>query len=110
VLSLVLLAALTLLLIASPPAAERLRRVVFDGYQRIFPLARHSAPVVVVAIDEVSLAQLGQWPWPRTRIAGLDPAHFEHEPLAIGLDIFFTEPDRFSPATSPARSRTSAKP
>jgi CHASE2 domain-containing sensor protein/serine phosphatase RsbU (regulator of sigma subunit) len=98
VLSLVLLAALSLLLIASPPAAERLRHVVFDAYQRFFPLPRHSAPVVVVAIDESSLAQLGQWPWPRTRIAELIRRISDHEPAAIGLDIFFSEPDRFSPA------------
>jgi serine phosphatase RsbU (regulator of sigma subunit)/CHASE2 domain-containing sensor protein len=98
-LSLVLLAALSLLLIASPPAAERLRHVVFDGYQRIFPLPRNSAPVVIVAIDERSLAQLGQWPWPRTRIAELIERISAHEPAAIGIDIFFSEPDRFSPAS-----------
>ena len=98
-LSLVLLGALTLLLIASPPAAERLRHVVFDGYQRLFPLPRKSAPVVIVAIDETALAELGQWPWPRTRLAELIQRIAEHEPLAIGVDIFFTEPDRFSPAS-----------
>jgi adenylate cyclase len=53
--------------------------------------------VVVVAIDEASLAQFGQWPWPRTRIAELIERIAAHEPAAIGLDIFFTEPDRFSP-------------
>lgn len=99
VLSLVLLAALTLLLVESPPAAERLRHVVFDTYQRLFPLPRKSAPVVIVAIDEVSLAQLGQWPWPRTRIAELIQRISAYEPLSIGLDVFFTEPDRFSPAS-----------
>jgi CHASE2 domain-containing sensor protein/serine phosphatase RsbU (regulator of sigma subunit) len=99
VLSLVLLAALSLLLIASPPAAERLRHVVFDSYQRLFPLPRHSAPVVIVAIDESSLAQLGQWPWPRTRIAELIQRISEHGALSIGIDVFFTEPDRFSPAS-----------
>jgi adenylate cyclase len=93
-----LLAALSLLLIDSPPAAERLRNAVFDSYQRLFPLERKSAPVVVVAIDEDSLAEFGQWPWPRTRLAELIRRISEHEPLAIGLDIFFTEPDRFSPA------------
>jgi CHASE2 domain-containing sensor protein/serine phosphatase RsbU (regulator of sigma subunit) len=98
VLSLVLLAALSLLLVESPPAAELLRHAVFDSYQRMFPLARTSAPVVVVAIDETSLAEFGQWPWPRTRIAELIRRISDHEPLAIGLDIFFTEPDRFSPA------------
>ena len=98
-LSLVLLAALTLLLIESPPAAERLRRVVFDTYQRLFPLPRKSAPVVIVAIDEISLSQLGQWPWPRTRLAELINRISDYEPLAIGVDLFFPEPDRFSPGS-----------
>jgi adenylate cyclase len=81
----------------SPPGAERLRHAVFDGYQRLFPLERATAPVVIVAIDEGSLAQYGQWPWPRTRMAELIDRISAHEPAAIGLDIFFSEPDRFSP-------------
>jgi CHASE2 domain-containing sensor protein/serine phosphatase RsbU (regulator of sigma subunit) len=88
---------LSLFVIVSPPGAERLRHAVFDGYQRLFPLPRTTAPVVIVAIDEGSLAQYGQWPWPRTRMAELIERISAHEPAAIGIDIFFSEPDRFSP-------------
>ncbi len=94
-----LLAALSLFLIVSPPAADRLRYAAFDTYQRIFPLERTTAPVAIVAIDESALARYGQWPWPRTRMAELITRISEHEPLSIGLDIFYAEPDRFSPAT-----------
>ena len=31
----------------------------------------HARPVVIVDIDEQSLQKLGQWPWPRTRIADM---------------------------------------
>lgn len=71
---------------------------MFDRYQRIFPLERVSNPVTIVVIDEEDLRRYGQWPWPRTRMAELVERIAEHKPLAIGFDIYFPEPDRFSPA------------
>ena len=93
-----LAAALVLLLLASPVPVAVLRNAVFDAYQRAVPLERVSAPVVVVAIDELSLTRVGQWPWPRNRMAELVDAIARYEPAAIGFDVFFPEPDRFSPA------------
>jgi len=49
--------------------------------------------VVIVAIDEDSLAALGRWPWPRTRLAGLVDAIDQAGPSAIGLDIVFDTRD-----------------
>ena len=43
-----------------------IRLAAFDTYQRWAPRVRRSAPAVIVAIDEESLRQHGQWPWPRT--------------------------------------------
>jgi adenylate cyclase len=97
----VLLAALSLFIVFSD-AANALRHAVFDGYQRLFPLERTSSPVTIVAIDEEDLRRYGQWPWPRTRVAELVERISEHKPLAIGLDIYFPEPDRFSPAVMAA--------
>ena len=93
-----LAAALVLLVVASPAPVRALRNGVFDGYQRLVPLERTSAPAVIVAIDELALSRIGQWPWPRTRVAALVDAIARNEPAAIGFDIFFPEPDRFSPA------------
>ena len=92
-----LLAALVLLIVRSPGPVEGLRYVVFDGYQRLFPLERVSHPVTIVVIDEASLARYGQWPWPRTRIAELIERIDAARPAAIGVDLFFPEPDRLSP-------------
>ena len=92
-----LLAALSLFLLFAP-LANPLRRAVFDGYQRLFPLERVTNPVAVVLIDEDAIARYGQWPWPRTRIAELITRISEAGPAAIGLDLFFSEPDRFSPS------------
>lgn len=77
---------------------HELRHALFDGYQRLFPRPRLSAPAVIVAIDEPALAHYGQWPWPRTRIAQLLAMIADAGPAAIGLDLLFPEPDRFSPA------------
>jgi len=55
-----------------------------------------SAPeeIVVVAIDDDSIAQIGRWPWPRSRFAAaLDKISQQH-PRVIGLDILYTEPER----------------
>ena len=97
-----LLAALSLLLVVSPSPIERFRAQVFDSYQRLFPLERSIHPVTIVAIDEHSLREFGQWPWPRTRVAELLRRILDAKPASIGLDLFFPEPDRFSPATSAA--------
>lgn len=75
-----------------------LRENGFDGYQRLFPRERRSAPATIVEIDERSLAALGQWPWPRTQVAQLVKSIAAHEPAAIGFDLLFPESDRFSPA------------
>ncbi len=55
-----------------------------------------SENIVIVAIDEKSLAQYGQWPWPRYRIAQLIEALRELGVLSVGIDILFAEPDRSS--------------
>ncbi|MET0210205.1 MAG: CHASE2 domain-containing protein [Burkholderiaceae bacterium] len=85
--------------LARPPdLVQRFQAGFFDFYQRIFPLPSATGSVVIVGIDEASLRELGQWPWPRTRMADLIRAIDAGQPLAIGLDIFFPEPDRYSPA------------
>jgi CHASE2 domain-containing sensor protein len=82
----------------SPPPVQAVREQLFDAYQRLAPRERKSAPVIIVEIDEVALARHGQWPWPRTLVAELIGKISERGPAAIGLDILFPEPDRFSPA------------
>jgi adenylate cyclase len=81
-----------------PPAfAVRLRHAVFDTYQRWQPRPQRAAPVRVVDIDEESLARLGQWPWPRSRLAELVSELRALGAAAIALDIVLAEPDRTAP-------------
>jgi adenylate cyclase len=100
-LALLLLAALSLFIVVSP-IAVLVRHAVFDGYQRLFPLERTSAPATIVLIDENSLAHVGQWPWPRTRVGELVELIAAQGPAAIGLDLIFPESDRFSPGAMAA--------
>jgi len=67
------------------------------------PRERVSDRVVVVAIDEKSLGAHGQWPWPRDLVAELVTRIAKAGPLVVGMDIFFPEPDRFSPGVMAAR-------
>ena len=94
-------AVLTLLLLVSLAPdlglVTQLRLAVFDSFQAIAPRVRASAPAVIVAIDEKSLNELGQWPWPRTVMADLIDAIGETDPAAIGVDVLMPEPDRMSP-------------
>ncbi len=75
-----------------------MRAIAFDTYQQIAPRTFDpSAPVRIVDIDEVSLAERGQWPWPRTDIAALVTKLEESGAVAIVFDMVFPEPDRLSP-------------
>ncbi|CAM2156710.1 CHASE2 domain-containing protein [Pararobbsia alpina] len=73
------------------------RQLLFDHYQRRFPRIPASQPVTIVEIDDRTLAELGQWPWPRNRLATLIDAIAAMKPVAIGLDIYMPEPDQTSP-------------
>jgi adenylate cyclase len=74
-----------------------LRNSVFDQYQRWQPRTYQPMPVRIIDIDDASLARLGQWPWPRTRIAELVDRLREAGAAAIAFDVIFSEPDRTSP-------------
>src|SRR6266478_4973628 len=64
---------------------------------RIDPRVKTARPVTIVDIDEASLAKLGQFPWPRTRIADLITGLTKLGAVVIAFDIVFSEPDRLNP-------------
>lgn len=82
------------------PFQAQLRAFVFDTYQEIAPRPRNSAPAIIVDIDEASLQQYGQWPWPRSLLARLVTRIASMQPAAIGLDLLMPEPDGASPCTA----------
>lgn len=83
--------------VTRPLMFDDLGNFVFDTWQRIKPRAfEPDGPVRIIAIDEASLGQLGQWPWPRTRLAEATHKLVELGAAAIAFDIIFNEPDRTS--------------
>lgn len=96
-LCLAILIGLAALRIADPAAIEELRVRTFDTFQVIEPRVKTARPVTIIDIDEKSLAKLGQWPWPRTRIADLVDRLTGLGAVVIAFDIVFAEPDRLNP-------------
>ena len=56
-----------------------------------------SEKIVIVGIDQPSLASLGRWPWPRRIHAQLIERIAQSQPAAIGLDVLLSEPDALQP-------------
>jgi adenylate cyclase len=69
ILGLFALFAVLLAAMGNPAAFNRLSGIVFDLYQQIRPREEAGAPVVIIDIDDASLIELGQWPWPRSELA-----------------------------------------
>lgn len=90
---LVLAAVVALTLALQPKALSRLDHLWLDALLRATAKSGVVKDTVVVDIDEVSLSAVGQWPWPRYRIATLVNRIAEAGPASVALDIVFPEPD-----------------
>ncbi len=83
--------------VLDPFFVQALRLIAFDSYQRLSPQAfDKNAPVRIVDIDERSIAELGQWPWPRTVLADLTQKLVDKGAAAVAFDVMFPETDRTS--------------
>ena len=64
----------------------RIDQTLYDQF-----VAAHGRParddIIIVAIDDYSLAELGRWPWPRALHAQLIDRLSKARPRAIGLDV-----------------------
>jgi CHASE2 domain-containing sensor protein len=68
---------------------------IYDVMHR--SLAGYDTPLpLIVDIDEKSLAEIGQWPWPRYHIAHILEKLAAAGAASVGLDILFAESDRTS--------------
>ncbi|MDG2243041.1 MAG: adenylate/guanylate cyclase domain-containing protein [Rhodospirillaceae bacterium] len=81
-----------------PELLRLIRAKTFDTYQNIKPrpFMGQSGQVVVIDLDEGSLDEYGQWPWPRTRWAELVEKLTALGATAIAFDIVFPEVDTTS--------------
>lgn len=71
--------------------ADRADNLVYDALSRAVPRPASNA-LVIVAIDNASLTQIGRWPWSRSVHAQALERLAEARPRAVLYDILFVEP------------------
>jgi len=83
----------------SLPLLTRLEAISYDARVRFLGKPGIDPNIVIVDIDDKSLAAEGRWPWPRHRLATLLDQLFDHYQVRlVGFDMVFPEPDRDSGA------------
>jgi adenylate cyclase len=76
---------------------QRLDDVIYDARLRATMPRTLDPRIVIVDIDEKSLAEIGRWPWARNRLAELmDELHGRQQVALVGFDIVFAEADESS--------------
>ncbi len=88
---------MALLFIFQPFFLRLVEFKIYDVQLRSLPQKSASPQLVIVDLDEESLEEFGQWPWPRYRVALLLEKIRRAGAVSIGLDIVFAEKDRTSP-------------
>ncbi|MDR3354998.1 MAG: adenylate/guanylate cyclase domain-containing protein [Synergistaceae bacterium] len=94
---LICLLVVCLLMIARISFLSRVDNEIYDIFLRSMGGGEPSQVPALVDIDERSINDLGQWPWPRYRLAELLIALNNYGVASMGIDILMTEPDRTSP-------------
>ncbi|MBP9713025.1 MAG: adenylate/guanylate cyclase domain-containing protein [Sterolibacterium sp.] len=73
---------------------SRLDAILYDSKLRMTMPRSIDDRVVILDIDEKSLAEIGRWPWNRAQMAALMGQLFEHYQIRlVGFDVVFAEPD-----------------
>src|SRR5882672_2967242 len=80
-----------------PDFIERLSLIAFDSYQRQSPREASDTPIRIVDIDDTSLKEIGQWPWPRSVVADLLEKLREAGAAVVVFDILFSAAASMSP-------------
>jgi len=95
--ALAVLAAFMAVRIIDPAPLQTVRVKTFDLFQQLEPRKiMPDSPVVIVDLDEESLKEVGQWPWPRNQLAQMTLNLFKKGASVVGFDIIFAEPDRMN--------------
>lgn len=78
-------------------------------YDAALPTGPTPDDVVIVAVDDASIAELGRWPWHRALHAALIDRLRDLGAKAVALDFLLTEPDLESPQGDSALARAMAR-
>jgi adenylate cyclase len=70
---------------------------LYDVRVRLSAADKQDDRIVVVDIDEKSLAEVGRWPWGRNTVAGMvRKLTDDYKVAVVGFDVVFAEPDESS--------------
>lgn len=73
---------------------QRLDDIIYDARLRATMPRTLDERIVIVDIDEKSLAEVGRFPWGRDKLGRLVDVLFDQQKIALlGFDIVFAEPD-----------------
>ena len=73
---------------------QRLDDIIYDTRLRATMPKNMDDRIVIVDIDEKSLAEVGRWPWARNKMADLVNELFDRQKIALlGFDVVFAEAD-----------------
>ncbi len=84
--------------IAQPQFLRFLDHKLYDQCLISYHTDKATDVPIIIDIDEKSLTEMGQWPWPRYRIAILLKLLQAYGASAVATDIIFAEPDKTSPS------------
>jgi adenylate cyclase len=86
-------AAIIAFFVLHPTALVKLDLISQDLRMYAMPHQAPSGKVVVVAIDDKSIAEIGHWPWSRSVLAELQRALTSYGVNVVGYDLIFSERD-----------------
>jgi adenylate cyclase len=89
--------ALVAIKVSNPAFLDQYEAQIFDIYQQVKPRTAPEPLVMVVDLDEASLAEVGQWPWSRKLVGDMVLNIARGGAAGVGLDIMFPERDNLSP-------------
>ena len=72
---------------------DSIEKLLYDSRLRYSAPGGQDQRIIIVAIDEASLAEQGHWPWTRDKLALLVERLFAYGVTVIGFDIVFAERD-----------------
>lgn len=85
--------------LANKGVRQDFRHFAFDNLNKSYPRqVDEESRVLIVDIDDDSLKNIGQWPWPRTDVAKMVEGLTALGAKVIAFDGVLAEPDRTSPA------------
>ncbi|MEW6313298.1 MAG: adenylate/guanylate cyclase domain-containing protein [Pseudomonadota bacterium] len=81
----------------SIPFIQQIEAIIYDARLRLTMSRSVDERIVILDIDEKSLAAEGHWPWPRNRMASLVDKLFDRYGIAVlGFDVVWAEKDESS--------------